>query len=300
MLDVFIEMIEGLETNVIAVLVSYNPSHEITDNIMSVLPQVDKLIIVDNASNNDSKKIFEHLTDKKISIIYNQDNYGIAAALNIGIKHALQLGAKWILTLDQDSKISSTFIEKMLTTYYKIPNHNSIVLISPIYLDKTGSTQHIFKSNKSIRDVYFSYITTAITSGSLYRSDIFDKIGFFKEKFFIDYVDHEYCLRIKRNNLDIIQVYSAIIYHALGNPSIINMGPFSFLTTNHSALRRYYMARNRIYVYKEYFSTNPIWIFRDLLRFISELGKIVLFEKQKIQKVYKIIKGVYDGLTSKP
>ena len=85
-------------------IVLYNPDTErLKENIEAILPQVDQIIVVDNGSSN-VDEICELLNKyEQIKFIWNEENYGIAKALNQLLYFAYKNDVEWILTIDQDS-----------------------------------------------------------------------------------------------------------------------------------------------------------------------------------------------------
>ena len=53
-----------------------------------------------------------------------------------------------------------------------------------------------------------------------------------------------------------IKVRDAILYHSLGESQSVKSIFGKFNTSNHSALRRYYMTRNRFYTWEKYKDLN--------------------------------------------
>ena len=109
-----------------AVVVFYNPSRENIKNIEKYIDTIDKLYVVDNT---DDDKIRIN-SSKKIEYIKLGENKGIASALNIGAKKAIENKYKYLLTLDQDSKMTQNIIKKMITFLEKTKDER-IGLISP-------------------------------------------------------------------------------------------------------------------------------------------------------------------------
>ena len=140
----------------------------------------------------------------------------------------------------------------------------------------------------------FSEMKIAITSGSLMNLKVFYKIGPFIEDLFIDYVDFEYCLRLKKNKYQILQVKSAQIYHQLGELKLHKFFFKKIYVTNHSPTRYYYRTRNRLYVVRKYLNVFPSFVIRDFLIFFNELIKIIFYEKNKIKKMKMILFGIRD------
>ena len=89
---------------IIASIVLYNPDIErLSLNIKAILPQVSELIIVNNGSKNFGEVIDMTKEYTDISFIDNEENLGIATALNQAAVFAQKNDYNWIITLDQDS-----------------------------------------------------------------------------------------------------------------------------------------------------------------------------------------------------
>ena len=264
-----------------AVIVLYNPDNNILKNIFSYINYVNKLYVIDNSDEKNIilvNKLKEYLN---ICYIDNHGNKGIAHALNVGCTSAIKDGYKWALTFDQDSFVPLGMIEKLLQ--YKA---NNVAIISPFHADK----YLLFPKTEIIQQEVLS----VATSGNLLNLQIFEKIGVFEEKLFIDYVDIEYCLRANAAGYKILLVNKAILKHQLGEISQHELLGKFFYTSNHNYLRRYYNARNRFYVYKKY-SFYYDYVKEDKKTFLKEVFKIVLFEKEKVKKVYYILLGLWDS-----
>jgi len=80
--------------------------------------------------------------------------------------------------------------------------------------------------------------------------------------------------------------------HKLGRPKKV----FFFTPTNHPPMRRYYNTRNRIAVWREYYSVDPDYVRFDMACFVKETAKILLGEDRKLEKMQMIMKGIADSL----
>ena len=116
----------------------------------------------------------------------------------------------------------------------------------------------------------------------------------FYEKLFIDLVDHDFCLNLNKKGYKILQVNSSVLVHNLGESEKKKVLGVTMIPTNHSALRRYYMSRNRHYIWDKYKEDFPKWVLTDKRRFITENLKIILFEDNKIEKFKYIKMGIRD------
>lgn len=279
---------------VACIIVSYNPDKGITKCFNSLINQVDKMFIVDNGSNGDGIKILQELKNSntnKVDLILNNDNLGIATALNIGIKKALNEDYSWVITMDQDSKANDNMIEKMFEVYegINLGERKDILSIFPNFVDERVQS---IEENSEIKA--YEYVDAEITSGNLLKSEIFDKVGFFDDSLFIDLVDTDFCMRLNEKNIKMIKVRDAILYHNLGESQAVKSGFLKFNTSNHSAIRRYYMTRNRFYTWEKYKDLNSFTLNRDKMLFKKEFVKIVLGEKDKVNKIKMIFRGYKD------
>ena len=95
-------------------------------------------------------------------------------------------------------------------------------------------------------------VESVITSGSLIPLEAHAKVGAFREEFFIDYVDSDYCFRARAKGLRVIKTRQALMSHAIGAASEHGLLWMNKWTSNHSPDRRYYGARNNTVMLREY------------------------------------------------
>ena len=167
---------------VAAIIVSYNPDSNLFDSINLLLNQVEKVIIVDNGSKEKYVKYIKSINEDKIEIILNKENLGVATALNIGVRKALENGYEWILTMDQDSKASPDMVKKMFNVYNSInrEERKDILSIFPNFVDERIQS---IEENSNMNS--YEYVDADITSGNLLRKEVFEKVGFFDDSLFI-------------------------------------------------------------------------------------------------------------------
>ena len=276
---------------VAAIIVSYNPDSNLFDSINLLLNQVEKVIIVDNGSKEKYVKYIKSINEDKIEIILNKENLGVATALNIGVRKALENGYEWILTMDQDSKASPDMVKKMFNVYNSInrEERKDILSIFPNFVDERIQS---IEENSNMNS--YEYVDADITSGNLLRKEVFEKAGFFDDSLFIDLVDTDFCMRLNEKGIKMIKIRDAVLYHSLGESKTIKGILGSFNTSNHSALRRYYMTRNRFYIWEKYKGLNSFTLNRDKKLFKKEFVKIILGEKDKVNKIKMVLRGYKD------
>ena len=285
-----------------AVIVTFYPDSSITENILALYGQTDEIIIIDNSSGEECNKVLQNLSQKiGITVTYNKENVGIAAALNIGIKKAKAHNHEWVITFDQDSTVTPRMIETMFKAYQAYPEKEKVASLSPKYMNRnTGVIWGSQLTRALDNSLPYSLVDVVITSGTLVKLSVFDQIGYFNESLFIDYVDKEFCLRCITQNYQILEVNNATLLHSVGLPTKVNLFLNNSITTaNHSHTRRYYIARNSIFTYKLYFFKMPFWFLNDIYHLIGTLGKGLVFENNRKKRLIAIFLGFYDGFLNR-
>lgn len=260
-------------------IVTYNPDIDrLIKSINSICNQVEMIYLCDNGSSNIS--IIKTLSERyNLSIIVNDNNGGIAKALNQLCSYAFDNGFNWILTLDQDS-VCNPYLVNRLSRFCD----NSIAIIGPriIYED---NEQYSAKKTQVIEKADW-----IITSGSLTNLNIWKQLDGFDEWMFIDLVDTDYGIRANRAGYSIIRVNEAEIYHELGDLKCKRLFGRIVYVTNHSAFRIFYQSRNSVYLFKKLKYGNP---FINILKIIF---KILFFENRKFEKLKSVFKGIHSGI----
>lgn len=280
---------------VCAVIVTYNSGPGLAVNVRTIAAQVDQVILVDNGSNEAGAR---HIADAvavvpTAQILLLGNNFGIAAALNAGIASACNQGFAWVITLDQDSTPEADMVQRLLATLME-SGEQRVAIVGPTLLDAQAHTQlqkspsHPDAENNAAQPV------TLMTSGCLTSVLCWKEVGGFRDDLFIDYVDHEYCLRCTNHGWQLLQS-SAVLNHKLGAMRTHYLfGRIAFNATHHSVLRRYYMTRNRMILWVTYGTCHPKWVAFDVRLFFLELIKIILVEKEKFRKIAAIVLGGRD------
>lgn len=254
----------------IAIIVTYNGDVDTVSNIEKVSKLVDFLYVIDNGSNEWFLEVLKPLSCiDNVLIDYLVDNLGVAYALNKGVKHAKDNGFQWVVTLDQDSLPSPSMIHSY---WQQLDLDDSIKVLSPnVCLENVACNNH--HAHK--------VVSMAITSGMMINVSVFDSVGLFDEALFIDYVDIEFCIRLRNSKIKIIQVADAFLKHRLGEPHSVPW-PFSVLYTKHNPLRRYYMQRNLLYVVSRYWRTNFTYCLKILIINAVFLSIVMVFGPSRL------------------
>ncbi|WP_018614940.1 glycosyltransferase [Segetibacter koreensis] len=117
------------------VVILYNPDSGTVENILSYLPHVQKLYVVDN-SKNTSLVSNELSALKTVNYLHDGKNEGIAKRLNQASRLATEDGCEWLLTMDQDSYFSQENISAYTTCLEKLPNKEQTAMTGVEYIAK--------------------------------------------------------------------------------------------------------------------------------------------------------------------
>ena len=279
---------------IVGVVVVYFPEIEnLVRNINKYLNDIDHLIIWENSSlsEQDNDYIKNNLISTNYSIIVADHNCGLGKPYNYALEYAYEHKYTFLLTMDQDSEWYS------FGDYYRyIVNNNnqnnSIGIFGPRIVSDEACT--IFQDDSN--NIHFKIVDHVISSGALYKVSTMKRIGGFNEKYFIDAIDEEICLRAAKYNIKTAIVPYGQLHQQFGNRAEVAIGKKKTLTSNYSAFRYYYIVRNHIWLSrcdyvdkskKKLILHNYVW---------SPIVKVILFEDNKFPKIKSIIRGALDGL----
>ncbi len=295
----------------LGVVVTYNPPAGFPDSVDALLSQVDELLVVDNGSSGECRErafTGPRAMYTNIEFILNDRNLGIARALNQGFDRAIERGFESAFVFDDDSLPAPGMVSELLDVYSGHPERDRIAVVAPnVSVPSAGADLRVVRARgrllyervpcrgqRSLEDV-----SIVISSGALYDLRAYRQIGPFREDFFIDYVDTEYCLRAKHCGYSVLVACRALLIHQLGKQRAARLGPLTMHPLFHSPLRWYYMARNRIPMIRLYALRWPHWLLYDLVINMNGLVRLVLFEDQKWAKLVAMLLGTWDGLSGR-
>lgn len=137
----------------ISVIVSvYNTEKYVKRCIDSIINQSYKnieLIIIDDGSSDNSRKILESYSNlKQVKLILNDDNHGLAYSRNIGVEKAT---GKYVGFIDSDDYIACDYYEKMMNSIVSNKSEVSICDIKLIY--ELNNEERIAKCYDDVFDV---------------------------------------------------------------------------------------------------------------------------------------------------
>jgi rhamnosyltransferase len=290
-----------------AVVVTYFPDEACIKNLEMLGTRCDRLVIVDNTPGRHAS-IFPK--SENVSVIHLGRNIGLAAALNRGIGFAGRSGFENIFLFDQDSKQPDGFFQNMVSFKSLADTADgNFAFYVPDFFDRNSRTYATFPTlrrftlrHRKCKDLShgdFDGAVMAVTSGTLLRYSAFRKLGPFREDYFIDFVDNEYCLRAYKFGYEVAVNCGAVLDHSIGKRSTRKILFLTLKPNFHSPLRRYYIGRNGMRTALEFGYARPIYLALIFARLCHEVLSIILLEDEKARKVKAIAYGIFHGFSGR-
>ncbi|MBI4854993.1 MAG: glycosyltransferase family 2 protein [Acidobacteria bacterium] len=105
-----------LSHSIAVVIPTYNEEQFVAKTISHVPNFVDWIIVVNDASSDDSLQAIANAQTTKVQIVNHQNNLGVGAATISGYRSALALGANIIVVMDGDGQMDSKDLPNLLNT----------------------------------------------------------------------------------------------------------------------------------------------------------------------------------------
>jgi GT2 family glycosyltransferase len=182
-----------------------------------------KVIVIDDGSTDGTKEMLA-TEFPEVKVLTGDGNLWWTKATNLGVKYALENGADYILTLNNDTIAKEDFLEKMIYWAERMPH----ALLGAFAFD--AETKEPVSGGEKINWFTAGYISLLdIVDNTLWRglrevthfsgrgllipNKVFEKIGLFDEKYFPHYAaDYDFTHRARRAGFKIYCNYDAIIY----------------------------------------------------------------------------------------
>ena len=202
------------------IIVNYNGKEllqKCLDSLLKVRYDNFEIILVDN---NSTDGTVEFITKNypSLIIIKLDSNKGFAEPNNVAAKISK---GKYLLFLNNDTVVTPNFISEMvkvMETDKKIAVCQSLLLKPDGSVDSSGDfIDHlgvVYNSKTKIDEI--REVSSARGASMLVRSDIFEKLDGFDQKFFITFEDVDLCWRSWILGYRVLIIPTSIVYHEGG------------------------------------------------------------------------------------
>lgn len=294
------------------VLVNWNNAeHTIPciDTLLNGIVIPDRIIVVDNASHDDSLYLIVN-SFPEIDFIHSKINTGFAGGNNLAINKLIALAYDYIWVLNNDTIVEQKTLLSLMTF---MNDHPEAAACSGkiLYADAdkrlwyAGSMYHRWSlrylhigEGKEDSGQYDTAEKVPFISGCcmFVRREAFELIGLFDEHFFAYSEDGDWCFRAHKKQLQLYFVPEARIWHKVS----ATMNKVKRLKTRGttSQFSVYITSRNRLYLIRKH-SNN--FVQRCIASLIAltwflyyAMALLLLF---RIDKFKALILGIYDGVS---
>jgi rhamnosyltransferase len=277
---------------IFALVTAYQPDGRLAAVVESALASCASVTVADNTP-GDQPSMADKLDDPRVRVLRSGRNLGLAAALNLGLA-GLPEDAWAVLFLDQDSVLPPNLVEQLAARL----DDASIGAVGPgpVDAEKGGHYETFAKLHGELADRY-----SIITSGMLVRRTAFSALPgpAFREDFFVDCVDIDFCLRLRRTGARVVRDRGLLLPHSIGDGRDHRLGPFTVRVLHYAAWRHYWVARNGIVLTREHGLRAPGFAVINLLFMARWLAATAAFEPKRRSHVPAILRGLRDGLTGR-
>lgn len=263
-----------------------------------------EIVIVDNNSPDDSYERLKSQLSHKHHVIKSGKNGGFAFGNNVGIDYALKRGADYVLLINNDTTVEPNFLEELIISIERDESYGLATGLMLNYYQKdtiwfNGGVldynkfygYHLNEGDKlSIvqkEDDFYEEKEISFATGCLMliKAEVFRKIGYLPEEYFMYYEDVDFCVMVKNNGYKIIYNSKSKIYHKVSASSGEEESPFAIE----------WNTRNRMKFYKKYkdLGSNKIKGVFPIFFYTTRLLKCTKYLKEKrIDKIKSLRRGI--------
>lgn len=281
-------------------IVTFNRSpllKELLDSAAHMHTAADKIIVIDNASTDDTPQVVEaakaNFAPGQLVNHRMETNTGGAGGFSEGTKLALANGADWVWLMDDDVEILPEALDRFAPWMQRFEcihgrryDHDG----SPFYWQAKFNNflaVPLPYTRKAFTDEGFAITNSGTFEGMLVRADVVRKIGLPDPRFFISWDDAVYAW-VASQVTQVAYVDEYVLKRKREQKQISLAGVRHF--NDSSPLARYHVMRNRAYVAK-YFAA-----YGQLNRVGFAIGTALTFAKEvfRLVSVEHTLKGTGD------
>lgn len=290
------------------IIVTYNRRAEVDLCLKSVLrSDYDncEVIVIDNASMDDTVKVLERKYKDRIHLIKSSKNLMAGGGRNLGAKHAR---GKYLVFVDSDNVVDKQMISKLVNGIIHLKFAGMVGPLMYYYKDPkqiwwagadinmwTSKTTYV--GNNKIDNGQYNKIQEVghIPNVFMVKKSVWDRVGGIDSDYVMHYEESDLSEKIRRIGYKAYMIPNAKTWH---NASNENEGQFWIRTLggNDNLIRNYYTARNRVLFMKKNASAIQTSVFLCFVLPIFTLFYVYNVIRAKEYKVLEYyLKGTLDG-----
>ncbi|SFH04515.1 glycosyltransferase family 2 protein [Pontibacter chinhatensis] len=182
-----------------------------------------KVIVVDDGSTDGTADMLRE-EFPEVEVLFGDGNLFWTASVNMGIKHALQAGAEYVMTLNNDLEVAEDYIENTYNRMAEKPN----AILGALEMDagtrepafggeivdfKLNKVRYLLQELPKEQQVGLHAVSQLPGRGLLIPRAVFEKIGLLDQERFPHYVaDYDFTHTALRNGFELYVNYDAKLY----------------------------------------------------------------------------------------
>ena len=271
------------------IIVLFEEDDELVFNCLKNIQNF-RVIIVDNANNNNLKKNIEKKFDIQ-NYILNKKNVGFTKAANQAIKFCK---TEYILNINADCFIEENGILKLLDCR---KNYQDCFITAPTFYDDNFNlaynADYFEEKNmpKKILNLEGDVcVDQVLGSAFLFKKKDIENINFLDENFFMYFEDSYLCQIAKRKKKSVIQIFDVKVKHIHGRSKVKNLFKRTFI-------RNYHFTHDQLYYYYKIGLKNEKYNYLKKKipnYFVKMFLNLIIFRLNKSIYYFSLIKAFYD------
>ena len=252
----------GVRARTTLVTVTYNGSNDWDDFLAGVLAQDEpdwELVVIDNASTDGIVEQLRAVDDARVHVVLNDENVGVAAANNQGIRNALDGDAGQILLINNDTILPPALLSTMLACR----EESGAEVVSPL-IAFHEDPDHIwygggrYKRARGVANVHTHWKAPLAVVGStpfateyapttclMIDRAVFERIGLMDERYFVYWDDADFLWRLKLAGVSVVVDPRTVLLHKASSSTGGMQSDFSIR----------YMHRNQVLFARKFHGT---------------------------------------------
>ena len=254
-------------SNVVCVVPTYRPDEAAKYAIQDLSTTAPVLVTDDGSPCTFDQRLSSIGATSGVRVIRHNTNSGIGRGLNEGLAFAQDSGARWLLSVDQDSRLPLGYVENLVTLAEDLCSHDVRVGVIGALHVNDASGDFTYPTEQS-DDPLQPYPETAelIASGSLWNVTALANVGGFRSDLGMDAVDAAACLSLREAGYRVIAIPGITFEHLIGAGERSQILGRSVLRTGHSRARRQQILANRLRLFPREWKQSPLHAIRTIRR----------------------------------
>jgi GT2 family glycosyltransferase len=297
---------DGRQPKIVIIVLNWN-GKRLAAECLESLKEIDyvnyEILLVDNGSTDGSQEYFR-AQYPEITLIENDVNLGFAEGNNVGIRHAMNGQADYVLLLNNDTLVHPTFLSELVHVaerdskigfagpkiyYYDWHGQRDVIANVGGWVNLWTGIPRNIGAGKEDRGQYDVVQPVDQLSGAclLVKRELLENVGLMNADYLAYWEDTDWCFRAKQFGFKLVYVPRAVVWHRV-TASIGSVESRYYFTRNLFWFMKTYATRTQYFSFLLYFFFVQFWI---------STGKII--SRKSRGQFLPFLKGVRDGVSTR-